>query len=88
MPLLPSSQDDNKLLDILKTNVEGDPFKCKWPEVADHLGSGRTGKQCRDRWLNYLRPGIKKGDWSKEEEVLLEEMYAAFGPKYVGQHTG
>lgn len=58
-----------------------DAIQPLWPHVARVVGNGRTAKQCRDRWLNYLRPGIKKGNWSREEESLLEDMYDAFGPK-------
>jgi Myb-like DNA-binding domain len=32
---------------------------------------GRTGKQCRERWLNNLRPDIRKGGWSREEDDLI-----------------
>ncbi|TVU22833.1 hypothetical protein EJB05_32553, partial [Eragrostis curvula] len=30
----------------------------KWKAIAHHL-PGRIGKQCRERWNNYLRPDIK-----------------------------
>jgi myb proto-oncogene protein len=38
-----------------------------------HKGSedGRIGKQCRERWNHHLRPDIRKGAWSQEEEELL-----------------
>jgi myb proto-oncogene protein len=41
----------------------------------------RTAKQCRDRWHNYLRPGIKKGGWTKEEEKMIMELHAKYGGK-------
>lgn len=68
-------------MDILTKQIQCDITQCKWPEVAARLGTGRNGKQCRDRWINYLRPGIKKGGWLEEEEKLLVDMYEAFGPK-------
>jgi len=49
--------------------------------ISQHLNLGRTAKQCRDRWKNYLRGGIKKGGWSKDEEELIKDMYTTFGPK-------
>ena len=52
-----------------------------WSEIATKLNTGRHGKQCRDRWQNYLRPGIKKGDWTRDEEELIKDMYQTFGPK-------
>lgn len=55
--------------------------KVYWIDVALAMRNGRTAKQCRDRWQNYLRPGIKKGHWTKAEEVQIREMYRTMGPK-------
>ena len=33
-----------------------------------------TAKQCRDRWLNHLRPGIIKGNWTIQEKELIIQM--------------
>jgi hypothetical protein len=30
-----------------------------WAKVAEDM-PGRTGKQCRERWLNHMKPGIIK----------------------------
>ena len=49
--------------------------------ISHQLDHGRTAKQCRDRWKNYLRGGIKKGGWSKDEEELIKDMYTTFGSK-------
>jgi hypothetical protein len=51
-----------------------------WPLIARHMGGGRSTRQCRERWQNYLRPGIVNGPWTKEEEDLLVEKYAEIGP--------
>ena len=56
-------------------------LKVNWGEVAERMKTGRNAKQCRDRWMNYLRPGLKKGDWSTHEEDQIKEMYHTFGPK-------
>jgi Myb-like DNA-binding domain len=50
-------------------------------DIASKLCSGRTAKQCRDRYQNYLRDGIKKGDWTVEESELIKDMYATFGAR-------
>jgi hypothetical protein len=59
--------------------------KINWTTIASHVNEindgNRTGKQCRERWLNHLRPGIKKGDWTKEEEAMIRYYYQMFGPK-------
>ena len=57
----------------------------KWPQIADRINttfdSIRTGKQCRERWLNHLRPDIKKGNWTRDEEFMIQYFYNTFGPK-------
>jgi len=59
----------------------GDEKGMVWSDIAAKLNTDRTGKQCRDRWQNYVRPGIKKGDWTRDEEELIKDMYRTFGPK-------
>eukprot|EP00882_Tetradesmus_deserticola_P028643 GHRQ01031912.1.p2 GENE.GHRQ01031912.1~~GHRQ01031912.1.p2 ORF type:complete len:166 (+),score=50.96 GHRQ01031912.1:427-924(+) len=49
-----------------------------WAKVAEEM-PGRTGKQCRERWLNHMKPGIVKGNWSPEEEFLLAQCHALVG---------
>jgi hypothetical protein len=60
-------------------------FKPDWTSVAKkvngNIQSNRTGKQCRERWQNHLRPDIKKGSWSIEEEEMIRTMHQTFGPK-------
>lgn len=53
-----------------------------WSRVAAQL-NGRTGKQCRERWLNQLKPGIRRGAWTAEEERILHEVHAQLGNKWV-----
>ncbi len=53
----------------------------RWSYIAQ-LINGRTGKQCRERWLNHLRPNIKKDEWSAEEERILAEGHARLGTKW------
>jgi hypothetical protein len=54
---------------------------CKWADCAVTI-QGRTGKQCRERWTNAISPDIKKGGWSKEDDAVIFEMYAAMGPRW------
>jgi Myb-like DNA-binding domain len=55
----------------------------KFIDIARELNNGRTAKQCRDRYKNYLRGGIKKGGWTVQEDELIKDMYATFGARYV-----
>ncbi|PKA54608.1 Transcription factor MYB86 [Apostasia shenzhenica] len=48
------------------------------------LNSGlqRCGKSCRLRWINYLRPDLKRGTFSLEEENLIIELHAVLGNRW------
>jgi hypothetical protein len=49
-----TASEDALLLEIMQSQ----PFT-SWEDVAEKI-TGRSQKQCRDRWLNYLAPWIKK----------------------------
>jgi len=42
-------------------------------------GLQRCGKSCRLRWINYLRPDLKRGTFSQQEENLIIELHAVLG---------
>lgn len=42
-------------------------------------GLQRCGKSCRLRWINYLRPDLKRGAFSQDEEDLIIELHAVLG---------
>ncbi|KAF8772914.1 hypothetical protein HU200_005310 [Digitaria exilis] len=42
-------------------------------------GLMRCSKSCRLRWTNYLRPGIKRGNFSHHEEKLIVHLQALLG---------
>lgn len=50
-------------------------------EFAFHAGLQRNGKSCRLRWINYLRPGLKHGMFSREEEETVMNLHATMGNK-------
>ncbi len=37
--------------------------------------TGRTGKQCRERWHNHLDPNINKNAWTEEEEKIMSDAH-------------
>jgi hypothetical protein len=43
----------------------------------------RCGKSCRLRWINYLRPDIKRGNFSNEEEETIIKLHQILGNRYV-----
>ncbi|GLT91544.1 hypothetical protein SLE2022_094270 [Rubroshorea leprosula] len=53
-----------------------------WNEMPKYAGLFRTGKSCRLRWMNYLRPGIKRGNFTKEEEETILNLRKIFGNRW------
>lgn len=53
----------------------------KWAKIAAYL-PGRQGKQCRERFVNHLDPGLKKGDWTDDEESVLIALHVEHGNKW------
>ena len=45
-------------------------------------GLKRCGKSCRLRWLNYLRPNIKHGQFSEAEDKIICSLFASIGSRY------
>lgn len=45
-------------------------------------GLQRCGKSCRLRWINYLRPDLKRGTFSQQEEDLIVELHGVLGNRY------
>lgn len=43
------------------------------------VGLQRCGKSCRLRWINYLRPDIKRGKFSLQEEQTIIQLHALLG---------
>ncbi|XP_015899726.1 transcription factor MYB60 isoform X2 [Ziziphus jujuba] len=46
------------------------------------LGLLRCSKSCRLRWTNYLRPGIKRGNFTPHEEGMIIHLQALLGNKW------
>ncbi|XP_039050720.1 transcription factor MYB108-like isoform X2 [Hibiscus syriacus] len=53
-----------------------------------HIGLKRTGKSCRLRWLNYLRPDVRRGNITLEEQLLILELHSQWGNRWskIAQH--
>lgn len=52
-----------------------------WLEVSLFM-KDRSPKQCRDRYVNYLVPGVFQGEWTKDEDEILLKLYNEIGPKW------
>jgi hypothetical protein len=53
----------------------------RWSLIASHM-AGRIGKQCRERWFNHLCPAVKKGEWTIEEDLTIENGVAELGTRW------
>jgi transcription factor MYB, plant len=54
----------------------------RWNELACAAGLRRTGKSCRLRWLNYLRPGVRRGDFTPREQLLVLDLHSRWGNRW------
>uniref|UniRef100_A0A0E0DGK4 Uncharacterized protein n=1 Tax=Oryza meridionalis TaxID=40149 RepID=A0A0E0DGK4_9ORYZ len=72
-----SPEEDQKLRDFILRYGHG----C-WSAVPVKAGLQRNGKSCRLRWINYLRPGLKHGMFSREEEETVMNLHATMGNKW------
>lgn len=52
-----------------------------WILIASMI-PGKTARQCRDRYMNYLAPGLCHSEWTVEEDDLLKKLYKEHGPKW------
>ncbi|KAK4577426.1 hypothetical protein RGQ29_027787 [Quercus rubra] len=53
-----------------------------WRQLPKFAGLSRCGKSCRLRWMNYLRPNIKRGNYSKEEEETIIKLHESLGNRW------
>ncbi|CAK9176787.1 unnamed protein product [Ilex paraguariensis] len=72
-----TSEEDQKLIDYIQKNGYGN-----WRTLPKNAGLQRCGKSCRLRWTNYLRPDIKRGKLSFEEEETIIRLHSILGNKW------
>ncbi|KAL6615896.1 hypothetical protein ACP70R_038166 [Stipagrostis hirtigluma subsp. patula] len=72
-----SPEEDEKLIKYITTHGHG----C-WSSVPRQAGLQRCGKSCRLRWINYLRPDLKRGSFSPQEEALIIELHRVLGNRW------
>jgi len=72
-----TKEEDATLL-ILVQNMRG---PMKWSVVAQSMPD-RTGKQCRERYVNHLNPRLKVTDWSPSEDATVFHLYDSLGSQW------
>ncbi|XP_057781841.1 transcription factor MYB36-like [Salvia miltiorrhiza] len=73
-----SPEEDAKLKEFMEKCGTGG----NWIALPQKAGLKRCGKSCRLRWLNYLRPNIKHGEFSDEEDRIICTLYASIGSRW------
>ncbi|KAK6929695.1 SANT/Myb domain [Dillenia turbinata] len=72
-----TAEEDRLLIEYVKLHGEG-----RWNSVARLAGLKRNGKSCRLRWVNYLRPDLKRGRITPNEENIILELHARWGNRW------
>ncbi|KAL4384050.1 hypothetical protein GQ457_15G002740 [Hibiscus cannabinus] len=70
-------EEDLKLSNYVQIHGPGN-----WRTLPKKAGLERCGKSCRLRWTNYLRPDIKRGRFSFEEEETIIQLHSVLGNKW------
>jgi myb proto-oncogene protein len=69
--------EDRLLVDHVRRHGEG-----SWNAVRRETGLQRCGKSCRLRWANHLRPNLRKGPFTPDEERLILRLHGVLGNKW------
>ncbi|KAJ6898465.1 transcription factor MYB24-like [Populus alba x Populus x berolinensis] len=72
-----TAEEDRLLVEHVRLHGEG-----RWNSVARLAGLKRNGKSCRLRWVNYLRPDLKRGQITPHEERIIVELHARWGNRW------
>ncbi|XP_072979498.1 transcription factor MYB1-like [Typha angustifolia] len=72
-----TAEEDRILKAYIMAHGEG-----RWGSLPKRAGLKRCGKSCRLRWLNYLRPDIKRGNITGDEEDLIIRLHNLLGNKW------
>ncbi|CAI9757680.1 unnamed protein product [Fraxinus pennsylvanica] len=70
-------EEDEKLIRHISAYGHG----C-WSAVPRLAGLQRCGKSCRLRWINHLRPDLKRGSFSPETAALIIDLHIILGNKW------
>nr|AXY87678.1 transcription factor MYB6-like protein [Cymbidium sinense] len=72
-----TAREDALLTSYVQNHGEGN-----WRSLPKLAGLLRCGKSCRLRWMNYLRPDIKRGNIGPEEEDLIIRLHRLLGNRW------
>ncbi|XP_002978781.2 transcription factor MYB34 isoform X2 [Selaginella moellendorffii] len=70
-------EEDALLIKYITAHGEG-----SWRTLPKQAGLRRCGKSCRLRWINYLRPDLKRGNITEEEDELIIKLHSLLGNRW------
>ncbi|KAJ7955424.1 MYB transcription factor [Quillaja saponaria] len=70
-------EEDELLSNYINKEGEG-----RWRTLPNRAGLLRCGKSCRLRWMNYLRPSVKRGQIAPDEEDLILRLHRLLGNRW------
>nr|AWS00946.1 MYB domain containing protein 116 [Catharanthus roseus] len=78
-----TAEEDTLLIHYIASHGEG-----RWNLLAKRSGLKRTGKSCRLRWLNYLKPDVKRGNLTPQEQLVILDLHSKWGNRWskIAQH--
>ncbi|EXB23816.1 Transcription factor [Morus notabilis] len=72
-----TAMEDKTLTEYIRINGER-----QWNCLPQNAGLKKSGRSCRLRWLNYLKPGIKRGNISQKEEDTIIRLHKNLGNRW------
>ncbi|WRX19884.1 SANT/Myb domain - like 10 [Theobroma cacao] len=72
-----TAEEDEALTKYIQLNGEG-----SWKSLPKNAGLLRCGKSCRLRWINYLRPDLKRGNFTAQEEETIVKLHSTLGNRW------
>ncbi|KAK9724316.1 hypothetical protein RND81_05G063600 [Saponaria officinalis] len=72
-----TAEEDHVLISFIRQHGHSN-----WRALPKQAGLLRCGKSCRLRWINYLKPDVKRGNFSKEEEDTIIQLHEAMGNRW------
>ncbi|XP_062219971.1 myb-related protein Zm1-like [Phragmites australis] len=70
-------QEDMRLIAYIQKHGHAN-----WRVLPKQAGLLRCGKSCRLRWINYLRPDLRRGNFTAEEEETIIKLHGLLGNKW------
>ncbi|CAM8959247.1 unnamed protein product [Rhodiola kirilowii] len=72
-----TEEEDKILMEYVEVHGKG-----QWNRIAKNTGLKRCGKSCRLRWVNYLSPNVKRGNFTEEEDDLIIRLHKLLGNRW------